>query len=323
MARDTVSVGTFGEGVVDLHQKLQAQGLKIPPGELQRQFFGPGTRAAVMQLQEAHGLSQSGEVEAQTATKIGLIGSSVAAPKLPPQGSTSTIVTVSPARAAFPNAFAASGGAGAPVPPLSSGGRELVKPITPPLRRNDLGEGVAHLQECLLLFLEKGVIQASEQEGLFFQEVLKGEQQKQVYSDATVKLVEWFQEQYSTRFHLPVTGEVDAPTADALNSFLKDLGLIQPVQDDVVFEVKGKVVSRVSASIGGLRILIVDKGVGGDVQLAETSTNEGGNYQSSFSDSEVRRRGKAQPDLQARVFIRRCCFLAFRMFVITPANTRS
>ena len=66
--------------------------------------------------------------------------------------------------------------------------------------------------------------------------------------------------------------------------------------------VDGKVASRVSASVGGLRVVIVDKGIGGDVQLAETSTNEGGAYQVIFSDSDVRQRGKAQPDLQARVF---------------------
>ncbi len=305
MVNKNLAVGAFGGEVTDLHGKLAAQGFDIPPAELDRQFFGPATRDAVRKSQQDQGLPVTGIVDSQTATKIGLTGSPVATPKLPLQESTSTVVTALPVRATFPNAFAASGGAGgavAPVPPRSSGGRVLVKPITPPLRRNDQGEDVVNLQECLLLLLEKQVMQASEREQRLFQEVLKREQQIQVYSDVTAKLVGQFQEQYSTRFHLTVTGEVDAPTADALNSFLKDLGAFHPNQDGAVFEVKGKVVSRLSASIGGLRIVIVDKGVGGDVQLAETTTNEGGTYLTSFSDSEVRQRGKAQPDVQARVF---------------------
>ena len=48
--------------------------------------------------------------------------------------------------------------------------------------------------------------------------------------------------------------------------------------------------------------MIVDKGVGDDAQLAETNTDDSGIYQTIFSDSDVRRRGKAQPDLQARLF---------------------
>ncbi len=83
---------------------------------------------------------------------------------------------------------------------------------------------------------------------------------------------------------------------------LEIVDIIVPSIDITPYRVEGKVASRISASVGGLRVVIVDKGVGGDVQLAETSTDEGGAYQATFSDSEVRQRGKAQPDVQARVF---------------------
>ena len=83
---------------------------------------------------------------------------------------------------------------------------------------------------------------------------------------------------------------------------LEIVNLMVPAIDITPYRVEGKVASRISASVGGLRVVIVDKGVGGDVQLVETSANEGGVYQTTFSDSDVRRRGKAQPDLQARVF---------------------
>ena len=75
-----------------------------------------------------------------------------------------------------------------------------------------------------------------------------------------------------------------------------------PSSDLKEYRVEGKVTSRVRASLGGLHVVIVDKGVGGDVQLAKATTDDGGAYQATFSDSDLRRRGKAQPDLQARVF---------------------
>ena len=75
-----------------------------------------------------------------------------------------------------------------------------------------------------------------------------------------------------------------------------------PSSDLKPYRVEGKVASRVRASLDGLRVVIVDKGVGGDVQLVQATTDDGGAYQATFSDSDLRRRGKAHPDLQARVF---------------------
>src|SRR2546428_3969739 len=83
---------------------------------------------------------------------------------------------------------------------------------------------------------------------------------------------------------------------------LEIVNLMVPGVDITPYRVEGKVASRVSASVGGLHVVIVDKGVGGDAQFAQATTDDGGAYQATFSDSDVRRRGKAQPDLQARVF---------------------
>ena len=81
-----------------------------------------------------------------------------------------------------------------------------------------------------------------------------------------------------------------------------DLGV--PSVEIKSYRVEGKVASRVSASIGDLRVEVVDKGVGPDVVLApRATTNEDGAYQVTFSDSAVRQRGKILPDLQARVFV--------------------
>ena len=64
----------------------------------------------------------------------------------------------------------------------------------------------------------------------------------------------------------------------------------------------GQVASQHRAGVGGLRVRIMDKRVGDDVQLVETVTDEEGKYRASFSDADVKRRGKDRPDLQACVF---------------------
>ncbi|MFM9951807.1 MAG: neuraminidase-like domain-containing protein [Saprospiraceae bacterium] len=69
-----------------------------------------------------------------------------------------------------------------------------------------------------------------------------------------------------------------------------------------LYQVKGKIDSQISTGVGGLRILIVDKGIGGDLQLAQVTSNQDGAYQANFLGSAARERGKSQPDLQVRVF---------------------
>ena len=81
----------------------------------------------------------------------------------------------------------------------------------------------------------------------------------------------------------------------------KELEVV-PTTDRGTFQVEGKVASRVSAGVGRLRVQIVDKTAGGDVRLAEAVTDEGGAYRATFTDVNLRRRGKQQPDLQARAF---------------------
>ena len=61
--------------------------------------------------------------------------------------------------------------------------------------------------------------------------------------------------------------------------------------------------SRVSAGVGGLRVRVVDKGVGGEVTLAETDTDPRGGYRATFTDALLERRGKDRPDLQVQVYV--------------------
>jgi hypothetical protein len=79
---------------------------------------------------------------------------------------------------------------------------------------------------------------------------------------------------------------------------------VSNVEVTTTYQVEGRITSPVSAGISGLSVWIVDKTVGpqGDVPLAGALTNEQGEYRVTFTDSELRQRGKSQPDLQARVF---------------------
>src|SRR5215470_3824981 len=68
------------------------------------------------------------------------------------------------------------------------------------------------------------------------------------------------------------------------------------------FTVAGKVLSSQSAGVGGLRVEVVDKGVGADVSLGQATTDASGNYSLQFPSAGFVARGKTAPDIQVRVF---------------------
>ena len=173
-------------------------------------------------------------------------------------------------------------------------------PITPPLNSGDRGGAVSNLQEALLLFLDKRLIQPSAEEETTLIELLRSEQQGLGYGRGTAKAVTLFQ----VNRLLQATGAVDAATAEAMNGFLKGFGAIRPNPDTVVFAVNGKVTSRDRAGVGGLRVAIVDKNVGEgrDILLAEAITNGDGSYRTTFIIGGLLQRDKERPDLQAHVF---------------------
>ena len=66
MAKLQLAVGAFGEEVKDLHRNLGKHRLAIPSSELERTFFGPATRDAVVRWQRSHGLPATGIVDEHT-----------------------------------------------------------------------------------------------------------------------------------------------------------------------------------------------------------------------------------------------------------------
>lgn len=56
----------------------------------------------------------------------------------------------------------------------------------------------------------------------------------------------------------------------------------------------GRVASRNSAGLGGLRVVLVDNSVGGGVELVAGETDACGHHGLAFSDAELRRGGKGR-----------------------------
>jgi peptidoglycan hydrolase-like protein with peptidoglycan-binding domain len=72
--------------------------------------------------------------------------------------------------------------------------------------------------------------------------------------------------------------------------------------DATIYTVIGAVTSPDRAGVGSLLVQVVDKNVGPDVLLAETTTDDSGRYKARFTAESLLSRKKTQPDLQARVY---------------------
>lgn len=165
-----------------------------------------------------------------------------------------------------------------------------------PLKLRMQTEEVSDLHDALQMLLDNGELVADDDKLRHeLSAKLQTERSRRTFSATTAKLLARFQEERN----LHASGEVDKPTAAALNDMLKKLGDSASRQ---TYQVNGRVSSGVSAAVSGLRVVVVDKDVGKDILLGETTTDLRGHYELSFSDVAIRRSGKQQPDLQARVF---------------------
>jgi hypothetical protein len=138
--------------------------------------------------------------------------------------------------------------------------------ITAPISRDEPRENraaiVTDLQEGLLLLLRKRAIQGVGERQQSFEDGLQREQRDQAYNDITQQLVRMFQEQYRfrpelvQRFSLTVTGNVDAATATALNTILRELGAFDTPQAE--WTVCGQVVDA-NGPLNDLQVSVFDR----------------------------------------------------------------
>jgi hypothetical protein len=67
---EKLGVGAIGSEVAQLHGDLARRGLEVPATEVSRQFFGPGTRDAVLRCQRELGAACTGEVDNPTSAVL-------------------------------------------------------------------------------------------------------------------------------------------------------------------------------------------------------------------------------------------------------------
>ena len=157
--------------------------------------------------------------------------------------------------------------------------------ITFPLKSGMRGPAVTDLQDALQLCLDRGVILADggvspvndEAARRELSAMLKRERVEQVYGDTTGKLVSIFQRERN----LQPSGEVDQPTASALNALLKEFGVLdQPTEPSMSrsFVVSGQVRSEDGLALQGMRVRAVHENATGTMRMGEDSTDAEGRY---------------------------------------------
>jgi hypothetical protein len=146
--------------------------------------------------------------------------------------------------------------------------------ISFPLKRAMRGAAVADLQDVLQLCLERSVLlPADDAARREMSEALKRERTEQTYGSATAKLVSLFQDGRG----LPASGEVDEPTAKALNELLQQWGMLDPSPSERRIEGQVTLGHGLPAADLKLRLYRLDFG-GKATLLNETTTQAGGQY---------------------------------------------
>lgn len=165
--------------------------------------------------------------------------------------------------------------------------------ISAPLILSDRGEAVTNLQEAMQLLLDRGIIQASEEDRRFMEDLLRRERQDSMYGDGTARVVTLFRAQ-----HRLEPGEVvDEPTAKAMNALLRELGVLSSIT------VQGRLVSATNTGLAGYTVVLSDYDLEGTTEIGSQTSNSNGAFEFVFDNSDSLRQGDGDtaPDLNFRV----------------------
>src|ERR1700741_389017 len=77
-----LAAGMYGPEVREVQQQLQLQGYDVSSSEIERSFFGPATRAALLRWQQQHGLPPTGVLDKATRTALAATVSATSRPSL-------------------------------------------------------------------------------------------------------------------------------------------------------------------------------------------------------------------------------------------------
>ena len=144
-----------------------------------------------------------------------------------------------------------------------------------PLRRRMQRPEVADLQDALQLMLDRGVLLADDEGlGREISAALRNERAQQTFGAATDKLVGRLQKERN----LQASGEVDEPTAGALNRLLEELGVFER-QPPPSLRIDGRLRTDRGNLLEGIHLRFYRRGFGGRGRLlAEVVTRAGGAY---------------------------------------------
>jgi hypothetical protein len=155
-----------------------------------------------------------------------------------------------------------------------------MKPVTFDLQAGSQGRLVASLQDALVILLARGrILSGDPQFRHELLEAMEAEHSETAFRDATQKIVSIFQEEHG----LEPQGVVDERTARALNSMLRDLGLLDeeeqpPSQNERARLVSGTVHSDVGLPLAGVLVRASGEGERSAVRLGEDTTGPDGAY---------------------------------------------
>lgn len=150
-----------------------------------------------------------------------------------------------------------------------------MKKITFPLKQRMQGAAVADLQDALQLLLERSALLANDdaaRRGLMAG--LQRERVGQAYGAATSQSVSTFQQEHK----LPASGEVDEPTANALNAMLNGLGVLDRTDAPKSHVVSGQVRREDRLSVHGASVRAFHESDRGAIRLGEDTTDAEGRY---------------------------------------------
>ena len=171
-----------------------------------------------------------------------------------------------------------------------------MKRIVYPLKLQMRSEAVADLQDSLLLFLEKGVLQLSDADREALTERLRRERADSTYGEVTHDLVGIFQDQHQ----LESTRAVDERTADSLNQLLAEHGALD--SETLPCSLKGTIRLADGSPADGVTASAFDRDLRFDQLLGDYKTGRTGYYQIEYSSRQIRDRERGTADLVVKAF---------------------
>jgi len=162
-----------------------------------------------------------------------------------------------------------------------------------PLKQTMQGAAVADLHSALKLLLDRGILLRNDTATRSVLSVeLQREATGQAYGSVTVKAVSIFQEEQK----LKVTGDVDEPTANAMNRLLDELASAELPE----FVVRGTVSFSDSSPAVGITVLAFDRDLRKEQELGKAATGRKGDYEIPYSARQFLKAERGRADLVVR-----------------------